>query len=51
MAPGDEAPAGTVGTGEAVCPVCDGSGSGPSGDGVCPNCQGTGRVIVGVGGA
>jgi hypothetical protein len=49
MSPGDEAPAGTPGTGENVCPVCGGRGIL---DGrPCANCGGTGKVIVGVGGA
>lgn len=49
MAPGDEAPAGTAGTGEDVCPQCGGTGR--LGASACPNCQGTGKVIVGIGGA
>ena len=49
MAPGDEAPAGTPGTGEGVCPQCGGSGR--IGSGPCPNCQGTGKITVGIGGA
>ncbi len=49
MAPGDEAPAGTPSTGEAVCPQCGGSGR--MGASSCPNCLGTGKVIVGIGGA
>lgn len=49
MSPGDEAPAGTPGTGEDICPSCGGSGRSASGD--CPVCQGTGKVIVGIGGA
>jgi hypothetical protein len=49
MAPGDEAPAGTPGTGEDVCPQCGGTGR--LGASACPNCQGTGKVIVGIGGA
>lgn len=49
MAPGDEAPAGTPGTGEDVCPQCGGSGR--IGGSACPNCQGTGKVTVGIGGA
>ena len=48
MAPGDEAPPGTEGAGEDVCPECNGSGSGSEGD--CPECGGTGRVIRGVSG-
>ena len=49
MAPGDEAPPGTQGTGEDVCPRCEGSGK-VDGD-ECPECAGTGRVVRGVGGA
>jgi hypothetical protein len=49
MAPGDQAPAGTPGTGEAVCPSCGGSGRFQNG--TCPECRGTGKVIVGIGGA
>jgi hypothetical protein len=49
MAPGDEAPAGTAGTGENVCPECGGSGR--IGASSCATCQGTGKVIVGIGGA
>jgi hypothetical protein len=48
-APGDEAPPGTPGTGEAVCPKC--AGSGRLGGADCPNCEGTGKVIRGIGGA
>ncbi|HEY8879661.1 MAG TPA: hypothetical protein VIN03_18980 [Roseateles sp.] len=48
-APGDEAPAGTPGTGEKVCPACGGSGRQAGGD-VCLNCQGSGKVIAGIGG-
>ena len=49
MSPGDEAPPGTPGTAENVCPRCGGSGR--TGSEVCANCQGTGRVNVGIGGA
>jgi DnaJ-class molecular chaperone len=49
MAPGDQAPAGTPGTGEAVCPACGGSGR--LGTQSCPNCEGTGKITVGIGGA
>ncbi len=49
MRPGDEAPEGTRGTGENVCPRCGGSGRLGASD--CPDCQGTGRVTVGIGGA
>lgn len=46
--PGDEAAPGTPGTGEDVCPQCNGSGR--SGGGPCPNCAGTGKVSRGIGG-
>lgn len=49
MRPGDEAPAGTPGTGETVCPRCGGSGRLGASD--CPDCAGTGRINVGIGGA
>ena len=49
MKPGDEAPAGTPGTGETVCRRCGGSGK--VGDSACPDCQGTGVVTAIVGGA
>lgn len=49
MAPGDDAPPGTPGTGEAPCRVCGGSGR--VGGAVCQNCAGTGKVIAGIGGA
>ncbi len=49
MAPGDQAPAGTPGTGEGVCPRCGGSGR--IGEAECPDCAGTGKVIEGIGGA
>jgi hypothetical protein len=49
LAPGDEAPAGTPGTGETVCRACGGRGKV---DGrTCPECQGSGKVIAGIGGA
>jgi hypothetical protein len=48
MAPGDEAPAGTPGTGEKVCPDCGGSGR--RAGGACPTCGGTGKVTAGIGG-
>jgi protein-arginine kinase activator protein McsA len=47
--PGDEAPPGTPGTGEAVCPECGGTGKLRSGK--CANCGGTGKVIKAIGGA
>lgn len=49
MNPGDEAPPGTAGTGEDICPVCEGSGSVDGA--VCDNCGGSGKIIEGVGGA
>ena len=48
-APGDEAAPGTPGTGEDICPECNGSGQK---DGRrCPNCEGSGRIVRGIGGA
>ena len=47
--PGDEAPPGTPGTGEAVCRRCGGTGR--DGGQTCPDCSGTGKVTQGVGGA
>jgi hypothetical protein len=47
--PGDEAPPGTPGTGEDVCPACGGSGQRAGRE--CPTCQGTGKITVGIGGA
>lgn len=49
MNEGDQAPKGTPGTGENICPECGGKGTrdGKS----CNNCGGTGKVIEGVGGA
>jgi hypothetical protein len=49
MSPGDEAPAGTPGTGEDVCPACGGSGQRAGRP--CAACDGTGKVTVGIGGA
>jgi len=49
MNPGDEAPEGTPGTGENVCPDC--AGSGRVQNGRCNTCGGIGVVIVGIGGA
>jgi len=46
--PGDVAPPGTEGTGEAPCPRCAGSGR-IDGE-ACPLCEGTGTVIQGIGG-
>lgn len=46
--PGDEAPAGTPGTGEDLCPRCDGSGR--IDGAACPVCSGSGRITRGIGG-
>lgn len=48
MAPGDEAPAGTPGTGETICPSCGGSGR--LRGGTCPECAGRGKIVRGIGG-
>jgi len=45
----DQAPPGTPGTDEDICPRCGGSGKLAGRD--CPECQGTGKVTVGIGGA
>lgn len=49
MNPGDEAPEGTPGTGEDICPVCHGSGKTQAGA-TCENCGGTGKITEGIGG-
>jgi hypothetical protein len=49
VAPGDEAPPGTPGTGENACLAC--AGSGTVGDSDCSNWMGSGRVIKAIGGA
>ena len=49
MAPGDQAPEGTPGTGENICPRCNGSGTLEGQP--CPVCDGSGTVIEGIGGA
>ena len=49
MAPGDEAPPGTEGTGENACPECGGSGK-QDGES-CEHCGGSGMVTEGIGGA
>lgn len=46
--PGDDAPPGTPGTGENLCPRCGGAGKVEAGP--CPTCAGTGVVNSGVGG-
>ena len=48
-AAGDDAAPGTAGTGENLCPECNGSGR--IGDRACPNCDGAGKVVEGIGGA
>ena len=48
MNPGDDAPAGTLGTGEDICPDCHGTGR--KDERSCPTCNGTGVVIAGIGG-
>jgi len=50
LRPGDEAAPGTPGTGEDVCPQCNGSGKTARGE-RCPKCEGTGRIVRGIGGA
>lgn len=49
MKPGDEAPAGTPGTGEALCHDCGGSGTVAGRP--CQTCAGTGIVTQAIGGA
>lgn len=49
MNPGDEAPPGTPGTGEDICPRCKGSGKLQTGQD-CPDCGGSGKIIEGIGG-
>lgn len=47
--PGDEAPAGTPGTGENICRDCGGSGR--VNGAPCPCCGGSGKVITTIGDA
>lgn len=49
LKPGDEAWAGTPGTGADLCEQCGGRGKISNGQ-ECPNCEGTGKVIHGIGG-
>ncbi len=49
VAPGDEAPAGTIGTGEDICRACGGTGM--LNGGACPECEGLGKITAGIGGA
>jgi RecJ-like exonuclease len=48
--PGDEARPGTPGTGEDICPECNGKGKTARGE-TCRNCGGTGKIVRGIGGA
>lgn len=48
LRPGDVAPPGTPGTGEDVCPTCQGRGVVDRRP--CPECNGTGVVIKGIAG-
>ena len=48
MAPGDEAPQGTPGAGENICPTC--CGTGELDGAACETCGGTGKVIEEIGG-
>jgi hypothetical protein len=48
MNPGDVAPPGTPGTGEDICPDCQGTGR--LHNAPCQNCGGTGKVIAGIAG-
>ncbi len=47
--PGDEVPAGTPQSGEAICRLCKGTGR--LQDKPCPDCGGSGKVVVLVGDA
>ena len=46
--PGDESEPGVPGTGEDLCPDCNGSGKLDGAD--CKACGGTGKVTQGIGG-
>ncbi len=46
--PGDDALQGTTGTGENLCPACNGSGK--IENRLCATCDGSGVVIEGIGG-
>jgi DnaJ-class molecular chaperone len=48
LEPGDEAEPGTAGTGENICPECQGTGL--VANVPCRNCGGTGVIIEGIGG-
>ncbi|CAN5412159.1 hypothetical protein BH11PSE11_BH11PSE11_00390 [soil metagenome] len=47
--PGDDAAQGTPGSGEDVCPACQGRGKKGNGS-ACPNCAGSGKIVEGIGG-
>jgi len=49
LKPGDEAAPDTPGTGEEICPTCEGTGKLADGK-ECPTCEGTGRITQGIGG-
>jgi len=49
MSPGDDAPPGTSGTGEDICPECSGKERARGGT-ECPSCGGSGKVIKGIAG-
>jgi hypothetical protein len=49
ITPGDQAPSGTTGTAENICPECAGTGRQHAAP--CPHCNGTGKMIQGIGGA
>ena len=46
--PGDEAAPGTPGTGDGICPECQGTGR--VAKGACGNCGGTGIIVQGIAG-
>ncbi|CDY79344.1 hypothetical protein BGLT_02040 [Caballeronia glathei] len=46
--PGDEAEPGTPGSGEDICPACDGAGAIEGA--TCETCGGTGKIVQGIGG-
>jgi DnaJ-class molecular chaperone len=46
--PGDEAPPGTPGTGEDICPDCHGTGKINASQ--CKTCGGTGKITEAIGG-
>lgn len=48
MKPGDQAPPGTLCTGEDICPKC--AGKGQFQGKTCENCGETGKVVKGIGG-